>query len=66
MDERITNLEVKLAYLEDFMNQLQEVCVEQTKEIELLKKENKMMREKIKDLVELTGEDIPNRKPPHY
>lgn len=66
MEERITNLEVKLAYLEDFMNQIQDVCVEQTKEIDLLKKENKLMKEKIKDLVELTGEDIPNRKPPHY
>lgn len=66
MEERITNLEVKVSYLEDFLNQIQEVCVEQTKEIELLKKENKLMKEKIKDLVELTGEDIPNRKPPHY
>lgn len=66
MEERITNLEVKVSYLEDFLNQIQEVCVEQTKEIEFLKKENKLMKEKIKDLVELTGEDIPNRKPPHY
>lgn len=65
-NDRITDLEIKVSYLEDFMNQLQEVCVEQTKEIELLKKENKLMIEKIKDLVELTGEEIPNRKPPHY
>ena len=66
MEERITNLEIKLSYLEDFMNQIQGVCVEQTKEIEKLKKENKLMAEKIKDLIENAEGDIPNRKPPHY
>lgn len=65
-DERLTQVEMKLAYLEDFMNQIQAVAVEQAKEIELLRKENKMMAAKIRDLVELTEGDIPNRKPPHY
>ena len=66
MHDSLTSLEIKISYLEDFMNQIQEVCVGQGKEIEALKKENKLLKEKIKDLVELTGEDIPNRKPPHY
>jgi len=65
-EERINNIEIKLAYLEDFMNQIQEVAVQQTKDIEHLKAENKMMAEKIKDLVENMEGDIPNRKPPHY
>lgn len=65
-DERITQVEIKLAYLENFMTQIQEVAVEQAKEIEKLKKENKMMISKIRELVELTGEEIPNRKPPHW
>lgn len=65
-DERLTQIEMKLAYLEDFMNQIQEVAVGQAKEIELLRKENKLMSDKIRDLVELTEGDIPNRKPPHY
>lgn len=64
--ERITELEMKITYLEDFMNQIQEVCVQQTKDIEKLKAENKMMAEKIRDLIENTEGDIPNRKPPHY
>lgn len=66
MEERITQLEIKLAYLEDFMNQIQEVCVQQTNDIEKLKAENKMMAEKIRDLIENAEGDIPNRKPPHY
>ena len=41
--ERLTNIEMKLAYMEDFVNQIQEVAVEQAKEIELLRKENKLM-----------------------
>ncbi len=64
--EKITNLEIKLAYLEDFVNQLQEVAVSQTKDIEKLKTENKLMSEKIRELLENEEGDIPNRKPPHY
>lgn len=65
-DEKVIQLETKLAYLEDFMNQLQEVCVQQTKDIELLKKENKMLKEKMKELADFAEGDIPNRRPPHY
>lgn len=65
-EDRITQLEIKLAYMEDFMNQIQEVAVQQTKDIEKLKAENKMMAEKIRDLIENSEGDIPNRKPPHY
>ncbi|MCI5605860.1 MAG: SlyX family protein [Treponema sp.] len=65
-EERIINLEMKMAYLEDFLNQIQEVAVEQAKDIEKLKSENKKMKEKIKDLSDLAEGDIPNRKPPHY
>lgn len=66
MEERINQLEVKISYLEDFMNQLQEVVVSQAKEIELLRKENKLIREKLLDMIDSMDTDIPNRKPPHY
>lgn len=65
-EEEITALQIKMAYLEDFMNQLQEVTVEQTQDIEKLKKENKALKEKLKELAENAEGDIPNRKPPHY
>lgn len=65
-ENRITQLEIKISYLEDFMAQIQEVVVNQGKEIEHLRVENKLLIEKMKELVELSGEDIPNRKPPHY
>lgn len=66
LEKRITNLEIKFSYLEDFLNQIQEVCTEQTKTIALLKKESRLMAEKLNDLLENVEGEIPNRKPPHY
>ena len=65
-DEKVIELETKLAYLEDFMNQIQEVAVQQSKDIEKLKVENKILKDKVKDLSDWAEGDIPNRKPPHY
>lgn len=66
IDERLMNVEMKLAYLEDFMNQIQQVAVQQTEEIEKLKHDNQILSEKLKDVYDNTQGDIPNRKPPHY
>lgn len=62
---RIDALEMRFTYLEDFVKQLQEEVVAQSKTIEKLYMENAALREKIKELAELEG-DVPNRKPPHY
>ena len=64
--QELIALETKLAYMEDFVNQLQTVTVEHTKLIDSLREENKLMAQKIKDMSDLLEGDIPNRKPPHY
>ena len=64
IEERFMNLEMKISYLEDFVNQLQEVTVENQKIIENLRTENKILSGKIQDLQD--NIEIPNRKPPHY
>lgn len=64
--DRITGLEIKLAYLEDYVNQLQAVSVEHTETIERLITENRMMSRKIRDMSDQLEGDIPDRKPPHY
>lgn len=66
MEERITNIEIKLAYMEDFVNQIQEVAVTQAEEIEKLKHDNQILSQKLKDVYDNMEGDIPNRKPPHY
>ena len=65
-EERIIALETKLAYMEDFINQLQAVTVEHTETIELLRRENRLLSQKVRDMAEQLEGDIPNRKPPHY
>ena len=65
-NERLTAIEMKLAYMEDFVNQIQNVAVEQTKTIDKLQKEIKMMFDKIREMSDAAEGDIPNRKPPHY
>lgn len=66
IEDRFITLETKLAYLEDFLSQIQNVTVEHTKELELLRKENKMLAQKVSDMAEQLEGDIPNRCPPHY
>ena len=66
LSEEIIALQTKLVYLEDYVNKLQEVCVEHTEQIELLRKENKLLSQKVKELSDSVEGDIPNRRPPHY
>lgn len=65
-EEKIIQLETKLAYLEDFINQMQTVAIENSKTIETLHKESKLLAQKVMDLSDQIEGDIPNRKPPHY
>ena len=64
--ERCTNIEIKLAYLEDFIKGLQTVTLEHEKKLETLCAENKALRRKIDELAENTQEALPHVKPPHY
>ena len=59
-DERLTSIEMKLAYMEDFIIQIQDVTVEQAKTIDKLQKEIKMMSDKIRDMSNVMEGDIPN------
>ncbi len=63
--ERLTAMETKISYLEDFMNKLQSIAVEHTEAIDRLKNENKALREKLGEVSDAV-QDIPNVRPPHY
>lgn len=63
-ENRFMAVETKLAYLEDFVNKMQEEVVSQQKTIENLRIENKILSDRIQDISE--NLEIPNRKPPHY
>ena len=63
-EKRFIALETKLAFMDDFVNKLQQEVVKQQKVIEILREENKILSSRIMDLSE--NIEIPNRKPPHY
>lgn len=65
-DQHIINLEMKISYLEDFVQQLQEVVLEQGAALERLKAENQHIKTKLADMAEQLEGDVPNRRPPHY
>ncbi|WP_237255882.1 SlyX family protein [Gracilinema caldarium] len=65
VDERLDRLEIKLAYIEDFVERLQAVVVEQNRLAEKLQQEHRVLKDKIL-LLTKELEEIPNRKPPHY
>ncbi len=66
MEERLTALEMKCAYLEDFVNSLQEVVVKQGEQLSVLESEKKALRKKISELSDMVEGDIPQNRPPHY
>lgn len=65
IEERFIAIETKLAYLEDFVNKLQNITVEQGYMIDLLSSENRMLKDKFRELQD-SLEDMPNVRPPHY
>lgn len=64
LEDKFIALETKIAYMDDFIQKLQDEAVENSKQILILREENKILSDRIKDLSE--NLEIPNRKPPHY
>lgn len=64
-EDRFTAVEMKLAWMENYVRQLQDRVLELSRQVEKVDKENEAFREKIRDLSDAL-EDIPNRRPPHY
>ncbi len=62
-DDRLITLETKIAYLENFINELNEVVIEQERSMKKLSSEYEDLRKQV-----ASGKDpLPeNEKPPHY
>ena len=66
MNEELDALEIKVSYLELKCDELNEVIVEQQKDMKKMKAQIEALEKKVLDLEEENGQDRPNRKPPHY
>ena len=66
MNEEIERLEIKIGFLEGQVEELNEVVITQDRSIAELQKKLELLKKKVTDLEEVSGEARPNRKPPHY
>ncbi|MDR0878259.1 MAG: SlyX family protein [Treponema sp.] len=64
-EERLQKIETKLAYLEDFLNRLQDDAVERNSRLDSLFTEHRAIKSKILQISE-DLEEYPDRRPPHY
>jgi SlyX protein len=65
LTSRLEKVETKLAYLEDFLDRLQEVVVSQGSVLDRLGTEHSAVKAQLLRLSE-DLEELPNRRPPHY
>ncbi|MDR1031207.1 MAG: SlyX family protein [Treponema sp.] len=65
IEERLESLETKLAYLEDFVTELQGTVLEGNAEFDRLKEEHRAMKVKLLHISQEVG-TMPQQKPPHY
>lgn len=68
-NERLTELEIRLAYQEDILNALDQVVSHQTEQIDRLERINRELYARLADVLDgqkktFTAED--NQPPPHY
>jgi len=62
MQERVTNLEIKMTFLEQTVEELNQVIVEREKEIDQIK----ALLQKALDKLEDDQPETLNSQPPHY
>ena len=66
MNEELDKLEMKICYLEDQNAVLNEVVIEQGKEITSLEVKLLNLEKKVQELIEENSPDRPSQRPPHY
>ena len=66
MDERITELEIKISYAEDMIDELNRVVFRQQQQIDLLVGEIKLLREQVQNAAPGEQRSLRDELPPHY
>jgi SlyX protein len=65
IEARLDKIEIKLAYLEDFLSRLQDETLSRNAQIEELRSEHAAMKNKL-FVVSRELEEYPDKRPPHY
>lgn len=65
-EQRLENLEMKLAYVEDGFDQLNEVVIRQQQQIDRLERALSTAREQLQDVLDTMPQKPQDERPPHY
>ena len=65
-EDRITNLEIKLSFTEDLIEQVNQTVYKQQQQIEFLYRELKSIKEQAGSTDRLGGSNPKDEIPPHY
>lgn len=65
LEQRLTNLEIKETYLEKTVQTLNDLIIEQSKEIKALESALRQIQNRLNEMIELQRE-VTVTKPPHY
>ena len=66
MESRITELEIKISYTEDLVDELNRIVFRQQQQIDLLAKEIRALREQAKNAQPHEQGNLRDELPPHY
>ena len=66
MEERMLDMETKMAYQENTIKELSDIIYEQQKKIDLLEEKIGLLIDQFKGIADSSGGEIRNDKPPHY
>jgi SlyX protein len=65
-EQRLTDLEIKVSYQEDLLDQLNQVVVRQQQEIDWLMREVRQLRQQVPEGAGQTFSRASEELPPHY
>lgn len=66
MESRITDLEIKISYTEDLLDELNRIVFRQQQQIDLLAKEIRSLREQSQNAQAHQAGNLRDELPPHY
>ncbi len=65
-DARLTELEMRTAFQEDTLNELNDALVSQQRQLDLLRQELTRLREHVLSMQAQEPDDVAGEVPPHY
>ncbi|NOT84630.1 MAG: SlyX family protein [Methylococcaceae bacterium] len=65
-EQRFIELEIKVAYQEDLVQDLNQIVIKQQRQLDRLEATCKMLHERIKNLQDTAHEEDVDQTPPHY